>query len=667
MSTDQMLDQTDDQIKSKDEMTIVERFNHYLNEAKQYRAQLEPDRLQEEKFYLGKQWKNNEKRPVKNWCFQAIEQEVPILTDSKPCVSVISHDQKFFAEAEMLDAAIKYVLKQNKYTLKVAQAIRSMLKVGDGWMIPGYEPREDGGEGKITWKNIHWRFVYCDPTASNFQDGRYFIMRMPVPVETLKLKYPELADKIFPAAVQWDLFDNHQSDGWISNQDPGLGVSMTSDYKTKYASGENTIVEEMYLRDFSTEPIPEEETMDEIVGEYEEFSNQNVPDTNFYQDHARHLEAHARHLEELISANANVNPEEVQMGDVPQAMATAMENPDLGMLIYMIRDHMASHEEYAKHNKEAVRPKFKSNMRHVIKCGDTVLYDGSPEVDDAGMFPACKFEAYKDEDCVYAFGELKQIIPVQKSFNEMDYAEMSSLRYNSNTGWVIDVESGVNEKTLTNAQGIVVKKKTGTEVKRIEAAQTSPQLALRKAEDKASLDAICGQNEASQGKRPIGVNSAKALEDLKMQAIGRMRLKSRGIEEGTLPDLGQLTANRIMHYWTSERMLHLRADDGNTSYVYFDPDKLREMKYTIEFVPGSSEPINRETIYGIMRDLMVSQVIDPITFFTVTDLPYKTLILKKLQEQQLMAQQAAMQEQAVDGGAKKEQNKPNPKQPTGVA
>lgn len=641
-------------------------FDKYCNEAKMYRAQLEPGRLEEERFYMGKHWKNQEKKPVKNWCFQAIEQEVPILTDSKPSVSVVSHDQKFFAEADMLDAAIKYVLKKNKYTLKISQAIRSMLKIGDGWMVPGYEPSEDGGEGKITWDNLHWRFVYVDPTANEVQDGRYVIFRRPVPVDVVRHHYPDFADVIQPAAVQFDLYDNHESDGWISNQDPGLGVNMTSEYKTKYASGENAIVEEMYLKDYSMEPIPEEETMDEIIGEYEDFSKGNIPDTNFYQDHAAHLEAHAKHLEELAAANAGTTPEEIGQQDVPQVMATAMENPDLGMLIYMVRDHMASHEEYAKHNKKGERAVYKSNMRHIIRCGTTILYDGSPEVDDAGMFPIVHFVAYKNEECVYAFGELKQIVPVQKSFNEMDYSEMSSLRYNANCGWIVDVESGVNEKTLSNVQGIVVKARQGTRVERIQAAQTSPQLAMRKAEDKASIDAICGQNEASQGKRPIGVTSAKALEDLKMQAIGRMRLKSRNIEEGSLPDLGQLTANRILHYWTSERMLHLRGDDGQTQYVYFDPEKLREMKYTVEFVPGSSEPINRETIYNIMRDLMVSGMIDPITFFTVTDLPYKTLILKRLQEQQLMAQQQAAIGQApegapVDNGAPPAQTQGNPK------
>jgi hypothetical protein len=268
---------------------------------------------------------------------------------------------------------------------------------------------------------------------------------------------------------------------------------------------------------------------------------------------------------------------------------------------------------------------------------DVLLYEGDAPVDD-GLIPVVPYHAYKD-GTFYGFSEIRNIKSIQKSFNDMDYAEYKGLRLNTNSGWVKDDTSGVDSSELTNEEGIVITKAQGTECSRLPPGQVSPQLERRKMNDKNEFYEISGINEATQGLAPDGVTAARALRSIREQAVGRIRAKQRIMEEYSIPRLGKLLASRIIKYWSTERMLRTYDKNGKLNYISYDPEKIQQLMYEIWPVVGSTAGMDKESINAAYKDLLMNQIITPRLFFDVVDLPYKAKVIDYLDEQDQLAAQ----------------------------
>jgi hypothetical protein len=248
------------------------------------------------------------------------------------------------------------------------------------------------------------------------------------------------------------------------------------------------------------------------------------------------------------------------------------------------------------------------------------------------MYPVVPFYAYKDETSFWGTGEVKNILPIQKSLNEMDWAEYAGLRLVANPGWIADESSGVDESTLTNEQGLVVIKKQGTEVRRLEAGQISPQLGARRDSDIQSMQDISGINEATMGEAPTGDPSGVAIKKLQQQAIGRIRLKSRSYEEYSIPRRDKLILSRVVKYYSTERKLRIEDDFGQISFISFDPEEVKDLKYDLHLNPGTTAGLDKEAVYQLMTGLAQNQVIDPKTYIQAIDIPQKGKILQSIEE-----------------------------------
>ena len=214
----------------------------------------------------------------------------------------------------------------------------------------------------------------------------------------------------------------------------------------------------------------------------------------------------------------------------------------------------------------------------------------------------------------------------------MDWAEYSGLRLVGNPGWVVDESSGVDEETLTNEPGLVILKKQGTEVSRLAPGQISNQLINRKMEDVSSMLEISGVNEATMGEAPTGDPSGVAIKKLQQQAIGRIRQKSRLIEEYSLPRRDKLILSRIMKYYSNERKLRIEDEQGQISFIDFSPEEVQDLKYDLVVSPGTSAGYDKEAVYAIMSQLAGSQMIDPKTFVSSIDIPHKSKVLRSIAE-----------------------------------
>lgn len=626
------------------DIEINKEFDKYLNESRRYREQFESDWEKQERFYKGDQWEFGKQRPVKNWCFTIVEAELPILTDSRPGTSIIPMDERADQDAKMLESAIEYIYDSENLQFTLPQAVKESLITGSGWLYVDFDPDREVGEGAITIEALPWRWIFIDPSASDIKKAGYIIIRRPVNVNDLKRRYPKFADEIVPMKES----EMDSGKAFKDFRDPlrNTGHLSNTQEVSRFDTEENSVLEELWVRDYSLVTIPEEETELEILREHNEIMQGIHPDIGKFENHEAHMDSHRGLRKQIASLALSLPIEEVTDADIENLY----QDPEYGLILKVLDDHLDAHELMKIQNPKSKKPKFKNNMRLIQRVGSVIIYDGETPTLYDGV-PLVPFYAYKDINSVYADSEIKQIISAQENFNEIDYSEKQGLLLLGNSGWILDEDAGVDENTLTNAQGLVVKKKRGTEVSRMQPGQVSPQFQQRKAEEKSAIETISGINEQTQGKTPNNVIAQNAIRYLRDQAIGRIRLKSRMIEEYSMPLLGKVVAAYILRFWTVERKLRSYDDSGRIKTVSFDPDKLKDLNYEVRVSPGTTSGLDKQAMYEFYKDLLLKGAIDQKMFFTLVDIPNKSKVMDMLEERdqtQAVIQQLTAQVQQLE-------------------
>ena len=185
---------------------------------------------------------------------------------------------------------------------------------------------------------------------------------------------------------------------------------------------------------------------------------------------------------------------------------------------------------------------------------------------------------------------------------------------------------------VTNDDGIVVLKKKGTEVRRLEPGVVSPQLSARKQSDEIAMEDISGMNEATQGKSPSASASGVTIEKLQNQAIGRIRLKDRYLQHYSMRRLAIITASLIINNWSQEKRIRLKSDDDSIEEFVFDPMKMVDLAYDVLIAPGSMAGIDKEALNALYLRLLDAQHITYGEYLKVADFPKRELLLKSLEE-----------------------------------
>jgi hypothetical protein len=644
LNQDELLDKKTDSTDNVDAKTI-ELVNKRFKEAAKYREPLETEWRECEDFYDGNHWKDKN-RSFKNLVFPLVEQEVSVLTDSLPSTDILARRQEREEDARVLEASVHFTLDQQAFFLKLSMALRQSLKTGTGFLYIDFDPDADDGQGLTTIKNVPWEHIYLDPAATEIDEASFVGIKFPVRVEEAKRKFPKFKDQI---KANKDGIGSLGQDakGLFENRTNYLRLNGSSNNEDKYKLEDMCEIEEAWIRDYEMVSIPEEETGEEIAKETEQFFHKTelpdgsehldpqIPDIGRFKDHPKHIEAHHAQLVSIVGEALGIDPAQVTENDIEGLK----QDPELGLVINLIQDHIRIHEQYLKINPKGEKPKYSCGLRLVIKIGSVIVYDGDAPVDD-GIVPLVPFYCYKNEKSIWGVGEVKNILPSQKSFNEMDNAEYESLHLTSNPGWVIDGNSGVDPASITNKRGKVYVINPGTNFRRLEPGQTSPQLSIRKSSDQSFMQIITGMNEASQGRQPGGVTAAKAIERLQQQTNGRIRLKTSSMAMYSMPRLGKLIASRNAKYWTTERFMRVTdKSTGQVQLIKFDPEQIKDLEYDVRIVQSSLAGTDKEAQAEVLAAYVEKGWISPKVYFQIVEIPNKAKILEALEQsdQQLAA------------------------------
>lgn len=638
-----------DQAKSKpldgDGKSAIELVREVDKELSEYRKQYEKDWREYDDAYYGKQHKTGEsKKTVKNHIFKIIEGEVPILTDSMPGTQVTADLQDKQVDADNLNKAIKYVYQDQNLPLILPSLVRQSCISAPGWLYVHWNPDADGGDGKAEYRQLPWDAVKVDGNAQTIEQAERANIKIPMRRGALARMWPEKRAELLEKQSSQNSSESKDEDMYERRDVSGVGGDLGKPKRNNAKDIVNYL--ETWVKSYDLEAIPAEDTEEELAEERSQLQSGEAPSIGKWENHEAHQQDHANTRAQILQAIGLPGdaPFDLVAQTVEQLLSQNPEAQDLSNIILIVKiidNHNEEHEELKKLNPTSERPKYKDGWRVIKSVDDIILYDGGNPEERMGIghIPLVPFYCYKD-DTIYGFGEVKNIIDPQRSLNTVDWHEYENLKVNSNTGWIADDESGVDADKLTNAPGLVIIKKRGTEIRRQEPGQVSPQLERRKDTDEMAMEDISGINEATQGNVQSGASSGIAIQKLQAQAIGRIRLKDRYLQHYSIKRLGIITSQLILNHWTEEKTLRLRGDNGDIEEVVFNPLTMHDMGYTVEISPGSMAGIDKDALNNFFMTLLDKQHITYEEFLLVADFPKKEMLLTKLKERMEKEQSA---------------------------
>ena len=255
------------------------------------------------------------------------------------------------------------------------------------------------------------------------------------------------------------------------------------------------------------------------------------------------------------------------------------------------RDYSMETEEVEEDgNKYKVsKPKY-PNGRFVAIAGDVLLEDKENPYKD-GKFPFVMWKCYDVPGRFWGMSEVEQIISPQQSICDLTNNILDSAKLMSNPIWVLDKNSGVDKNTLSNRNGLVIRKNPGTEVRR-EAPPALPAY-IQNTLDMLykHMEIIPGVYDVTRGERPSGITAGIAIQALTESAQGRIKLKVQALEQ-MLGELGGLWLSRIQQFWVTKRSVRTLAKDYTPSYNTVDKDDI-DGDFDIIIASGSTMPVNK--------------------------------------------------------------------------
>lgn len=621
---------------AKETKSSLDLVNKTKKNLKRYRSQFEKNWKEEEDAYHGKIWKNQDGyRPYENHMFQVVEGEVPILTDSYPSTSIKVDDDAYLEQAQSLDKAVQWVFENQDFQLKLPMVIRDSLISAPGFIHIYYDANEDDGNGEIQFEIVPWKKVFLHGGSLFLEKCEAARIELTRSRTWLKLNYPNYAEKVERAKAEG--VDKDGDDEGRETQDTGTNYAKRQPPK-EYKDDDTLVLVKTFIKDYSIEPIPEEETLKQIEDERKSLSEGEGMDVAKWQDHSAHIESHLQDLTELYG-QLGLSPEVGFDAAAEAAEAIAQESggeADAGLdeallQIRILENHIEEHKVLSKENKKGGRLKYKNGLRCIETLNDIVLYDG-PSRDDHAEIPLIPFYCYRD-GTIYGHGEIRHILDSQRMQAVLLYKEYKGAQRVLNPSIIIDKESGLTENDVSNEDGAIYVVEQGTQGPRhMDPGQISPQISPFNEARKRAISDISGINEVTQGKVPNPQASGVTVTKTQQQAIGRIRLKERQNERYSIKRLGRLAAALVIQHWTEERTLKLEDKGGNYEQVVFNPLDMVDLKYEVTIAEGSMAGIDKDSYNALLLNFLNGGQITFNEFLEVAEIPRAEKLLSFVKE-----------------------------------
>jgi len=199
-------------------------------------------------------------------------------------------------------------------------------------------------------------------------------------------------------------------------------------------------------------------------------------------------------------------------------------------------------------------------------------FDGLPMVVDYD---------YECEGRMPGIGEIEQIAPLNRAYNERKNFLNRALRLSANPVFVASKGSGINFDKRGIEAGDVLQPTRGSELRWLEYTGPNQQQFEHLNITRADVDTVGGVHDTMMGQRPAGIEAASAINQLETAALRRVR----GKEAAHLDAWGQVMTKMLLTAaYKLKAGLYFMGADGEPRML--NPEKLR-MGWDVTFAKGS--------------------------------------------------------------------------------
>lgn len=179
---------------------IVHDVKAKLESAKEYR---EPHSKHWPRFYLvyeGMQWNGRQRpwqsTPVINLTWSVIQTIVPILTDSKPQITVVPRQREHEEISSVLTSLLEWLWDDNDMDIKLPKLMTTSMIFGNAFAKVIWDPSARNGFGDIRVVEVDPTHMFVAPNARSFDDADYVIHAENITVEKAQRLIEELRGEL---------------------------------------------------------------------------------------------------------------------------------------------------------------------------------------------------------------------------------------------------------------------------------------------------------------------------------------------------------------------------------------------------------------------------------------------------------------------------------------
>lgn len=221
--------------------------------------------------------------------------------------------------------------------------------------------------------------------------------------------------------------------------------------------------------------------------------------------------------------------------------------------------------------------------KKILEDGNSIYMDSEP--------PFEMFSWDIEFEHPWGMSLIKTLKVIQDILNKLGSAVTENAVKMNNAIWIGDKHalspSGWNE--LSDAPGLLVQLNPGTKLER-QSPPALPGSVFQMIQFLSlAIDDISGLLDVSQGRRPVGIVSASALEALQLAAQTLVRLQSRAYE-AFLQRLGQKLVSRIFQFYTQDRMFYLHGPNDQVIPFEYERQKIRDAQIGGQDGPRPFDP-----------------------------------------------------------------------------
>lgn len=302
-----------------------------------------------------------------------------------------------------------------------------------------------------------------------------------------------------------------------------------------------------------------------------------------------------------------------------------------GATVTVEQEEQISDEKEGEAVKQVIEKLKYPNGRVITVAGDVLLED------KPNPYTVWPLDAVYDYDIgeFFGVGEIENLEQPQILYNKTFSQLYDNIRIMGNPNVVADKTSGVDWSNYLNSTGQVVLKEPGSEVRLQDPPQFSPALPEFLNMLRRDMDTISGIHDITQGRQPVGITAAQAIELLQQSAQTRIRLKIRNLLE-SIKGVGKKWFALVKQYYIEPRLLRVTGPEGEAGWLALQGTEFADADMDLIVETDSSFIVSKAGRFEQGLTLLKAQAISPVDLLKVTDWPGKEKIIAKHEQMEAM-------------------------------